>query len=79
MWPSSGLHPKVWWYCFTGLVWICHDGEISASVMFTDLWIGADGIVGNGRIAGKTRTPVQQNKTDLIQAQTASWDLRFIT
>ena len=20
--------------CFTGLVWICHDGEISASVMF---------------------------------------------
>jgi len=24
----SGLHPKVWWYCFTGVVRICHDGEI---------------------------------------------------
>ena len=34
MWPSSGFHPKVWWCRFTGLVWICHDGEISASVMF---------------------------------------------
>ena len=33
MWPSSGIHSKVWWYCFTGLVWVCHDGEISASVM----------------------------------------------
>ena len=32
--PSSGFHPKVWWWCFIGLVWLCHDGEISASVMF---------------------------------------------
>jgi len=33
-WPSSGLRSKVWWYSFTGLEWIRHDGEISASVMF---------------------------------------------
>jgi len=31
--PSSGFHPKVWWWCFIGLVWLCHDGEISAYVM----------------------------------------------
>ena len=33
-WPSSGLRSKVYWYFFTGLEWMHHDGEISASVMF---------------------------------------------
>ena len=31
--PSSGFRPKVWWWCFIGLVWVCQDGQISASVM----------------------------------------------
>ena len=44
MWPSSGFHPKVWWYCFTGLVWVCHDGEISASVKFV-IWYFLRGTV----------------------------------
>jgi len=46
MWPSSGLHQKLWCYCFTGLVWICHDGEISASVLFVICYLY--GVQGGG-------------------------------
>jgi hypothetical protein len=68
----------------------------------TALWIGADGVVGNVRIAGKSRTTSRTQQVwsntafrpllweelsmaphDMlrrqIKAQTASWDLRFIT
>jgi len=46
MWSSSGLHPKVWLYCFTGLVWIWDDGGVSASVFFF-IWF-----LGGGRGGG---------------------------
>ena len=32
--PPSGFNSKVWQQCFIRLVWLCHDGEISTSVMF---------------------------------------------